>query len=511
MTGKSNQSKQVYLFVIFTWLLLIGILCTIIIQSSIRTAEDSFKTSSMSLYNIVSEKVKTTETIIEGFAASVNLIGEIDRGKIRIYAKHLIQRYPHIFMFEIAEKIEKKNLKRFENKFKKTIYPDFKIKAYSYETDRSWQKLDEKTFYMPITFMEPFPEKSKNVLGLDLSSNKFLINSLRQSAKLNRPVITEPFKLVEGDLAYLIHSPIENNKNKHFINNKGVAPRYVMLVILAKSLFDDKLISMQDFSVILYDSRFKLSDPKGRLHNQSSINKTFIEKVIFPNLSLSLALKNKSQPFVLHVEKQLGWEVINWWLISTLLLVAAISFYLLRYYAKVFHSNEVSRMQETNQLFYQANHDSLTGLANRNLLLDRLQHALRQAKRIKNKLAVLFMDLDDFKPVNDMYGHDFGDKLLNKVSDRLLACVRSGDTLARRSGDEFILVIENIENEDEIKIIMEKIYDAFDSRFKIEQIELNVSISIGYAIFPDDADDLDELLNIADKKMYENKLLKGSN
>ena len=165
-------------------------------------------------------------------------------------------------------------------------------------------------------------------------------------------------------------------------------------------------------------------------------------------------------------------------------------------------------MQETYQLFYQANHDSLTGLANRDLLLDRLQHALRQAQRTKNKLAVLFMDLDDFKPVNDMYGHDFGDKLLNKVSDRLLACSRSGDTLARRSGDEFVLVIENIENEEKIKIIIEKIQDAFDSHFKIEQIELNISISIGCAIFPDDAGDLDELLNIADKKMYKNKSLK---
>lgn len=509
MTDKSNQSKQVYLIVVFIWLLFIGILCTIIIQSSIRTAEDSFKSSSMNLYNIVSEKIKITETIIEGFAASVNLIGEINRDKIRIYAKHLIQRYPHVFMFEIAEMVEKKNLKRFENKFKKTIYPDFKIKGFSYESDRNWHKLDKKTFYMPITFMEPFLEKSKNVLGLDLSSNKFLINSLRQSAKLNRPVITEPFKLVEGDLAYLIHSPIEGNENKHFINNKGVAPRYVILVILAKSLFDDKLMSMQDFNVTLYDGRFKLSDPKGRLHNQSSKNKTFIEKTIFPNLSLSLVLKNKTQPFVLHVEKQLGWGAINIWLICAMLLVAAISFYLLRYYAKVFHSNEVSRMQETNQLFYQANHDSLTGLANRNLLLDRLQHALRQAQRIKTKLAVLFMDIDDFKPVNDTYGHDFGDKLLNKVSDRLLACIRSGDTLARRSGDEFVLVLENIENEERIKIIIEKIKDAFDSHFKIEQIELNISISVGYAVFPDDADNLDELLNIADKKMYENKSLKN--
>ena len=154
-------------------------------------------------------------------------------------------------------------------------------------------------------------------------------------------------------------------------------------------------------------------------------------------------------------------------------------------------------MQEENHLFYQANHDSLTGLANRDLLLGRLQHALRQAKITNTKLAVLFMDLDDFKPVNDAHGHDFGDKLLNKVSDRLLACIGSGD--------EFVSVIENIEDEEQVKIVMRKIQDAFEAPFKIEQIELNISISAGYAIYPDNASDVDGLLNFADKRMYENK------
>lgn len=407
-------------------------------------------------------------------------------------------------MFEIAEKVEKKNLKKFENKFRKTIYPEFKIKAFSYETDRNWKKLNKKIFYMPITFMEPFPEKSKDVLGLDLSSNKFFIDSLRQSAKLNNPVITEPFNLVEGDLAYVIHNPIETKEkslNKLSFDRDGVAQRYVMLVILAKSLFDDKLIDMQDYNITLYDSRFEIDDNKGHLYNGISKGKTFIEKILFPKFSLSLKLKNKTQSFVLYIEKQLGWDVLNWWLLSVFILASAISFYLLRYYVKIFHLNEVSRMQEANHLFYQANHDSLTGLANRDLLLGRLQHALRQAKITNTKLAVLFMDLDDFKPVNDAHGHDFGDKLLNKVSDRLLACIGSGD--------EFVSVIENIEDEEQVKIVMRKIQDAFEAPFKIEQIELNISISAGYAIYTDNASDVDGLLNFADKRMYKNKKGRG--
>jgi diguanylate cyclase (GGDEF)-like protein len=354
--------------------------------------------------------------------------------------------------------------------------------------------------------MEPFLDKSKNVLGLDLSSNEFLLDSLRQSKRLNSPVITDPFTLVEGDLAYLIQRPVEDKVNgKLAYNNNDVANRYVILVVLAKSLFKEKLSALQDLDVTLYHSKFDIKDVKGHLHTQSVNNKTFIETVLFPKLSLSLTLNSKTQPFILYLEKQLGWNILDWWLLSVLIIVGGISFYVLINYARVFHISEMNRMQEADHLFYLANHDSLTGLANRYLLMDRLKHALNQAKRSGSKLAVIFMDLDEFKPVNDIYGHDFGDKLLKSVSERLLACIRKGDTLARRSGDEFILVLESVEDDETIKMVIEKIKDAFESNFKINQVELNVRMSIGFSIYPDDASDDDELLNIADQRMYKNK------
>jgi diguanylate cyclase (GGDEF)-like protein len=281
--------------------------------------------------------------------------------------------------------------------------------------------------------------------------------------------------------------------------------RYVMLVILAKSLFKKSLVEMQDFDITLFHSDFDRNDVTGHLYRQLSPSVSFIESTLFPKLSFNRKLNSETQPFLLSVEKQLGWGMLNWWLLFTLAISAVITFYVLTKYAKNYHLSEINRLQEADNLFYLANHDSLTGLPNRNLLIDRLRHAISQAERKTTKLAILFMDLNDFKKINDSYGHEVGDKLLKSVSERLLACIRDGDTLARRSGDEFILILENIENESNIKLIIEKIHAALERSFNINNIDLKVSISIGLALYPDDGTDYKSLLNIADQNMYKNK------
>jgi diguanylate cyclase (GGDEF)-like protein len=115
------------------------------------------------------------------------------------------------------------------------------------------------------------------------------------------------------------------------------------------------------------------------------------------------------------------------------------------------------------------------------------------------------MDLDDFKFINDNFGHEEGDNLLRAVAERMRACMRSGDTLSRRSGDEFVLILENIENKEMVLQVMEKIKSAFEEKFYIKQTERKIGVSIGYAIFPDDAVQQDKLLDLADKRMYQNK------
>ncbi len=156
----------------------------------------------------------------------------------------------------------------------------------------------------------------------------------------------------------------------------------------------------------------------------------------------------------------------------------------------------------TAQLFYQANYDSLTQLPNRNLLKDRLTHAIAQAKRTDQQIAVLFLDLDHFKTVNDSLGHTAGDTLLKAVAMRLQACLRKMDTVARLGGDEFVIVLEALPDEELAVTVSHKVLKALETPFLLEGYEFFITASIGIALFPRDGEDTDTLLKHADTAMY---------
>jgi diguanylate cyclase (GGDEF)-like protein/PAS domain S-box-containing protein len=164
---------------------------------------------------------------------------------------------------------------------------------------------------------------------------------------------------------------------------------------------------------------------------------------------------------------------------------------------------ERRRAEETVQ--YQADHDALTGLPNRLLLRDRLAQAQAHAHRHKQHLAVAFLDLDNFKLINDTLGHTIGDKLLQGVAERLRACVRKGDTVAREGGDEFTLLFPELAKGDDAAWMAEKVLETFVMPFLVEGHELYVTASIGVALYPDDGDDPDTLLRNADGAMYRAK------
>jgi diguanylate cyclase (GGDEF)-like protein/PAS domain S-box-containing protein len=149
--------------------------------------------------------------------------------------------------------------------------------------------------------------------------------------------------------------------------------------------------------------------------------------------------------------------------------------------------------------------DELTGLPRRALLADRLQHALARAERNKCVAAVVFLDLDGFKPVNDSLGHSVGDALLKAVAQRLIGCVRSSDTVSRHGGDEFIILLADVRHADEVSCCVAKVRAAFDAPFSVGEHSLQVSASIGAAAFPEMGRNAEELIQCADAAMYENK------
>jgi diguanylate cyclase (GGDEF)-like protein/PAS domain S-box-containing protein len=163
------------------------------------------------------------------------------------------------------------------------------------------------------------------------------------------------------------------------------------------------------------------------------------------------------------------------------------------------------RMHAQERLQYLAYHDVLTELPNRALFMDRLEHALSRAERGLTRLALLFLDVDRFKVINDTLGHDVGDRLLQSVARRLRESVRDVDTVARVSGDEFAILLEDADRMDDLTAIARKLLEAFARPFELPQRELFVTTSIGVSVFPNDGRDALTLLKNADTAMYRAK------
>jgi diguanylate cyclase (GGDEF)-like protein/PAS domain S-box-containing protein len=161
-----------------------------------------------------------------------------------------------------------------------------------------------------------------------------------------------------------------------------------------------------------------------------------------------------------------------------------------------------SRKKAEESIHKLAFYDILTGLPNRSLFMNRLEQALAQAQRDERLVALLFLDLDRFKEVNDQYGHAFGDKLLHAVGLRLASCIRQNDTLSRFGGDEFIMLVPGLKAAEDLRVVAEKVLAMMAEPFCIDQHRFDISTSIGIALYPQDGEDTDLLLKRADVAMY---------
>ena len=162
-------------------------------------------------------------------------------------------------------------------------------------------------------------------------------------------------------------------------------------------------------------------------------------------------------------------------------------------------------IEQQGILHHQAHHDALTGLPNRLLLRDRLEHAIKYSKRHHSSFGLLFIDLDQFKQINDAMGHNIGDMVLTKIANKLQNMIRGSDTLARLGGDEFTILVEEVKSEEDLSLFAEKIIEVSKESIEIDGQVFYLSSSIGVSMYPKDAKTADELLKCADSAMYKAK------
>ncbi|MEN9315394.1 MAG: hypothetical protein RIS35_1787 [Pseudomonadota bacterium] len=190
--------------------------------------------------------------------------------------------------------------------------------------------------------------------------------------------------------------------------------------------------------------------------------------------------------------------------LALLATVSAIALYIHRINRRLAHALAESRAAE-HRIRHLAQHDPLTDLPNRALFADRLDEALASTEPRGRPLAVMFMDLDDFKPINDTLGHDIGDRLLQEVATRLRGCLRDSDTVARVGGDEFVALLRNVTELSDAMVVAEKLRDAVIRPFEIDGHDVRISASIGIALYPDHGLSDVDLIKHADEAMYEAK------
>jgi diguanylate cyclase (GGDEF)-like protein len=170
----------------------------------------------------------------------------------------------------------------------------------------------------------------------------------------------------------------------------------------------------------------------------------------------------------------------------------------------VFHDVSVARAMSL-RMSYLAQHDFLTELPNRLLLNDRLTQAIAAAQRHRTSLAVLFLDVDHFKHVNDSLGHGIGDQLLQSIAQRLLTCVRNSDTVSRHGGDEFVVLLSEVARAGDVASTANKILAAVSRPHRIGNQDLSVTVSVGIGVYPDDGADAEKLLENADVALFHAK------
>lgn len=494
---------------LFIWGLITLGAITLVVQSSQTTAARDFAEYGEHFHAQIRDKLRANEAVLYGFSSFLGAIDRDDRSTASAYANSMLERYPHIYMLEVVRRVSHHELASFTEQIRRKWHKDFQIKRFDYRGDRQWQAAGVKDAYYPVILAEPDLPGARAILGLDIDSLAGLRAALQRSEKLDEPAVSEPFSLVEGDTAFVIFRPVPavptspaatgQPPRKHSIIG-GVA--YALMVVRAKDLLPvaSEIDRFVEHTALM---QFK-GETKELFAIQPSRRHRFGDTLFSP-LRIERQIDGVSQPLTLVLERKLGPADISASGLTAVALASILSLTLLLAYAGASARRERSQTEGLRAMEHMALHDALTGLPNRFLMLGRLEQALTTAQRHGTRIAVLFLDLDGFKPINDIHGHHIGDRLLKEIGGRLRKCIRDCDTVARHGGDEFVITLTDIRIAEDAAAVAEKILQAVAEPASFEGQTVQVTTSVGIAIYPDSGDDAETLLRAADAAMYEAK------
>ncbi len=484
------------------WLLLVLIAYSLVISQSIEAVRGSFARHTDSVIAELRDKLKANETVLAGFSSFLSAVEANDRASVQHYASMMLATYPHIYMLEVAREVSSEDRADFERYLRQHWGTPFDIRKFSYEGSRSWSIAPDKPTYQPIAFIWPETPEARPVVGLDMDSVPHLREALQEARVTRRSVSSNPFKLVEGAGGYVMFRHTERSRSRSSARPEyGFAGELTALLVMRTR----DLLPSAPTPLIAYRLQVtrvgKLVEPP--LYDvPAATAPNWLETALFPLLQLETSDFSSSQPMQLVLQRQVRLRDMSSGGIMLVSLVSLLFLALLVAYLRGHHRNIAYARALEAQTEYLALHDSLTELPNRYLLEDRVRQALANWRRHGSGFALLFLDLDRFKDINDTHGHAMGDELLCAFSMRLTEVIRESDTVARLGGDEFIVLISGVTGDDDVAEVTRKVMNAVGTPFEIDGATLGLKASLGISRCPQDGHDFAVLLRHADRAMY---------
>lgn len=493
--------KLATLACVLLWLLLSALISLAFLSRAVISAEQEFDMLGVHLSEQLNQKLLVNQTILDSYAAFTMLDREHASEQEQLFVRQMAARYPQLVSLERIQRVRQQDLPSWMQDMQARWGSDFKLHAYSQSGQAVIYPLPFQTEYYPVVSILPLNQAVRPLLGTDIVHDPRFHTAFQDARRFGRTAMSVSFIFREGYRGHLLLQPV----NPSALLLRGQPPeQFVALALRSDYLRPADTVLPAGLSLRILARGPQASqhtayvDVAGKAHG-------WLETLGFPRLHLERSVGNESQPLTLRMDWQLGWCLLSGFERAVILCQSLLVLLLLAVGLRIYWGLWSRQQRRESHLFYLANHDRLTGLANRNLFYDRLQHAISRLNRSDRRLAVLFLDMDRFKPVNDSYGHATGDKVLQLIAARILAIMRNEDTVARLGGDEFVLLMEDVESNREADRVVERLKHAIQQPYEVDGHTIRLGVSIGIAYYPEDGMLIEELLDVADRKMYGDK------
>lgn len=498
----------------FLGLLLSSLLFYVAFTAILEEEEKKFSLQVEHIRDTLFYRLSAANALMHSLSTFYKAANLVDADDFRIYSKTFLARHDFLTSLLYMPKVTLEQRDAFVQTMQDDGYINYGI--------HSWRKKQffpagDKAQFFPVLFNEPRTIETIKQYGLDVASVSAFQSAIRQAIESASISSSLPVSGLFKKKHYVLFSPVYMGKD--VVPESIEQRRFQVNGLLAASINIDKLLAgiiagdRQNISLKLtsYDSTgkqvlIKLIEQAGPFSDAWPL--TWFEKV--------QAIDLGSSGYSITLKKPIYWHNIDiTFLVYALLFGLCITMLLVLTARAVAEKAAVLESQHdkirsvvkerTKELRYMAHHDALTGISNRVIFMDKLEHAIFRARHYSSKVALLFLDLDRFKVINDSLGHHVGDEILREVAHRLQGCIRQTDTVARLGGDEFTVILENMTSTDDVTKVAGEIIDKLAQPLHIHENELVITSSIGIALYPSDTEDINTLIKFADTAMYKAK------